>query len=193
MKILLTLFSLFLVGSTTAQEKASTSSAKPLAPHERAYLLEVLRLSPQTLIEWRSNKLPPKSSHKLFLGSRFDFVFEAEIKTWVRKWNEGKEGKATRLQIIEDIQQADIVLVRFQNIQETVEETTTSDTSQPAAQIGGSVKLTIIRLPVYSYLLIPKSSGYEILWRQRKMIERDAPPKKNLASDLLTALAKQLR
>jgi hypothetical protein len=182
MKILLTLFSLFLVDLATAQEKASTSSAKPLAPHERAYILEVLRLSPQTLIEWRSNKLPPKSSHKLFLGSRFDFVFEAEIKTWVR-----------RLQIIEDIQQADIVLVRFQNIQETVEETTTSDTSQPAAQIGGSVKLTIIRLPVYSYLLIPKSSGYEILWRQRKMIERDAPPKKNLASDLLTALAKQLR
>lgn len=192
MKILLTLFILCSAGLAIAQEKAKATSTRKLAAHERAYLLEVLRLPPHTPIDWSSEKLPTKRSYQIFLGSRFDFVFEAEVKLWVEKWNKGKHGKLN-FQVTEDIQQADIILVRFQNIQETVEETTTSDTSQPAAQIGGSVKLTIIRLPVYSYLLILKSTGYQLLWRQRRMIERDAPPKKNLASDMLSALTKQLR
>ncbi len=182
---------------TEAQNKPQTPSADQLNYDEPYNLIELLRLPAKTIITWNPGALRSQPTYKLFLGSRMDFTFEKEVKTWAQKWNDKHGRKYGEVSIVADIAQADIILARYQNLRELVEETVVTEPTKSRSgtpnMIVDTMKTTLMARPQYSYLLLPKAEGLEIIWRKRNLIRQGEKPSQNAASDLLAALTKRLK
>lgn len=196
MKRFTVLFVIAIVCSSNVMQAQNKPPEKPstqLNYDEPYNLIELLKPPDKTVILWQPTPLRPQSTYKLFLGTRMDFTFEKAVKNWAEKWNEKEGKKHGTVTIVTEIKQADVILARYQNLRELVEETVVNEPSMNPNGLANTVKTTIYARPQYSYLLLPKDDSLAIIWRQRKLFRQGDKPSQNTPSDLLSVLSKQLK
>jgi len=176
-----------------AQSSKDTLPREHLNFDEPYNLIELLRLPAKTQITWKPGSLPHKPNYKIFVGSRLDFALEDEIKSFIKRWNQQQGNKHGSLQSVAAPAEADVILAKYQSPRETIEETVIIGHTTGPKHITGTEKTTSLRVPHYAYLLVPQTDGYEIIWRQRKLVAKGSKLRRNGAGDLLTALTRSLQ
>ncbi len=184
---------LLLVFNVVAQEKNKARNDEQPDATEKYNLIETLRASHKTQITFKASALPQQTTFKLFLESRLDFALEKSLKAWVYRWNKKQGMKFGQLTFVKNIKQADVILVRFQDLQEVVEETVTTGAIRNPHLLVGSTQTTNFYSPFYSYILLPKTDGFEIIWRHRKLSNRDVSKSRGHAPELIKALTERLQ
>lgn len=156
-------------------------------------LAEYLGVPQKTKFSAGSSAFTKQAVYKIYLSSRLDFWLETTLEKWIQRWNENKGKKYAELAIVKELNKADIVLIRFQDPTETVEETVISEPIISGQIRQGTIRSTNIFSPVRSYILLPKADGFEIVWRHKKLLPRDTPSNRIGFAGFENALTAQLK
>ena len=110
-----------------------------------------LKMSPSMqVILSESKDLPRGNPLKLYLAIDDDQVSKS-IDKWVQQWNRSDGAKYGWIELVSDMAEADVYLARHRGSRAIVEV-------MPTATV---------------YLVIPKSDGLEVVWRQAMVIDPD--------------------
>lgn len=122
-----------------------------LGKDEYARLREQLNLSasvPVTLVE--SKELPASSPLKIYLAIEDQRISESFIE-WVNEWNKDNGAKHGSLEVVSNLADANVYLVRY----------------------SGSKLLVDIVPTATAFLAVPKNDGLEVIWKQAFVINSD--------------------
>lgn len=95
------------------------------------------------------------------------------FEKWLKEWNEKDGAQYGRLEQVDDISQADVVLVQFvktgiKNVGEVAVSVNTiplpNQTNQGKVRVGNEAGYVSLKLPVYSYLLKRDDNIWTILY-----------------------------
>jgi hypothetical protein len=82
-----------------------------------------------------------------------------DVSNWIAEWNQKEADKYGKLEIVSDSLQADVSMLRY------LRPLPPTDPISAMTWTGPKGKAHRL-IPVYSYLMVHKSDGLEILWRK---------------------------
>ncbi len=145
---------------------------------EIAKLREHLAVPESTTIKLAdSSSLPSGISLKVYIATGLDLGVRGNFREWINEWNKKNGKKYGTVEIVSDMQQADIILARYTVREKITDRTETNTVPIPATVYDPATKSIITRpvprtystsyslMPVYAYIISRKSDGLEILWR----------------------------
>jgi hypothetical protein len=140
---------------------------------ELTRLRHALGLTPEATLRLSSRgELPPATSRQVGLATGLDTKVRDNLTRWTDEWNRKDGAKAGRLTLVEDLGEAQVVLVRL--LDEDKAKSTTQTFVTPSADPPRSTgttrprhsSFTVYQAPVHSYVLAAVPGGFEIVWRQ---------------------------
>ncbi len=144
---------------------------------ERNRLRELLRISATSEFSQQLKApLPAQSTYRIFLGFGLDFETHNNFVRWLEAWNRKQGTRYAKLEITENIQQAQIVIARFPG------DETIVDVTSYALKTGDGVydKTNTQRehyTAVFSYVLLPLKTAplhLQAVWRNQMQAKRNA-------------------
>ena len=159
-------------------------SLEKINDEERAVLRKGLKLpDAATVTEVKDKTFPPAVPLKVRIDTILDPRVRELVRDWINEWNLKEAEKYGKLEVVPDPLQADVSVLRYSHL--------------PAIGILSKAVLTctdpngkVQRLiPIYSYLIVEKSDGLEILWRKVYLTYQE---EHEFAAQLLTDQLKKL-
>jgi len=144
-------------------------------------------LMPRQLVKLKIRLSLPPPPLKVRVETIFDPTIRQLVTDWINEWNQKEAQKYGKLGVAPDGLQADISVLRYSHL--------------PATGLIGKLGLTctdpngkVQRLiPIYSYLIVERSDGLEILWRKVYLTyEEEHEFAARLLTDRLKKLMKEL-
>jgi hypothetical protein len=179
------LFVIFILCTpVSAQCRLVATSLEKINDEERGLLRKSFKLpDAATISEVKDKTFPPAAPLKVRIETIFDPTVRQLVTDWINEWNQKEAEKYGKLDIAPDRLQADVSVLRYSH--------------RPATGLMGKVVLTctdpngkVQRLiPIYSYLIVEKSEGLEILWRKAYLTYQE---EHEFAARLLTDQLKKL-
>jgi len=156
------LFLIFILCTpVSAQCRFVVASLEKISDEERALLRKGFKLpDAATISEVKNKTFPSAAPLKVRVETIFDPTIRQLVTDWINEWNQKEAQKYGKLGVAPDGLQADISVLRYSHL--------------PATGLIGKLGLTctdpngkVQRLiPIYSYLIVERSDGLEILWRK---------------------------
>jgi hypothetical protein len=111
-----------------------------------------------------SPDLPKADPLRVYIAAGFDMDVRKRTADRIDDWNKKDAQKYGALIVVTELSQADVILVQY------------SDKDHPISHVYTNTATkgvnTAVFIPGNSYIVIPKDSGYEVLWRyQGKSLE----------------------
>lgn len=144
-------------------------SLKKISDDERAFLRKGFNLPDSASItEIKSTAFGANasSSLKVNLESIIDPKVRETVTNWVSEWNQKEADKLGKIEIVPGSQQADVTLVRYLRALPATDPISGLTWTDPKGKVHGLV-------PVYSYLMVLKLDGLDILWRKVDLTYRE--------------------
>jgi hypothetical protein len=127
--------------------------------------LGVSESTPITLAD--SPTLPTANPLRLYLALGLDMEVRKRTIERIDDWNKHDAQKYGALNIVSELSQADVILIHFSARDRAYSKVRGTE---------GNIHTTTY-IPGNSYIVVPKGTGYEVLWRyQGKSIERKHGP-----------------
>lgn len=152
----------------------TASSVSAQMNDEEIFLLRKhLNISAKDIVRQDKNaKLNDNNSLKVFLAIKRSGNEAKYFQKWVQDWNREEASKYGKLEIVEDITQADAVLSQFVATQSKLVKDTSLGIGNvlPPGRIKSKVKVTSeidykqLKLPVYSYLIKREDNLWTIIY-----------------------------
>lgn len=108
-----------------------------------------------------STNLPEAIPLKIYIATGLDMKVRDNFVKWIEKWNEKDGKKYGLIEIVSEINNADIILARYTNR----DQVTSKMVSGTNVVTGTTSTYSVSRVPLYSYVLARDSNGLKILWR----------------------------
>jgi len=122
-----------------------------LGKDEFTRLREQINVSPAVSVTLAESKdLPAGNPLKLYLAIEDPGISESLVG-WVKKWNRDFGAEYGSIEVVSDISKADVYLARY----------------------GGSTLIAEIMPTATVFLVLPKSDGLEVIWKQAVVINPD--------------------
>jgi hypothetical protein len=137
---------------------------------ELARLRQALGLKPEATLRLSSRgALPATGALRVGLATGLDTRVRDNLTRWTDEWNR-KERKQDGLTLVDDLAQAQVVLVRLLDEDKAKATTQTYTAAEPPTTTGTArsrrSSFTVYQAPVHAYVLAAVPDGYEIVWRQ---------------------------
>jgi len=151
---------------------ASTVSAQ-MNDEEIYNLRKQINIPAKDIIRQDKNaKLNDNNSLKVFLAIKRNGSEAKYFQKWVQDWNREEASKYGKLEIVEEIAQADAVLTQFVSTQTKLVKDTAIGIGNipPPGRLKSKVKVTSeidykhLKLPVYSYLIKREDNIWTIIY-----------------------------
>jgi len=173
-----------------AQCRLTSSSLEKMNDEESTLLLRAFKLpETATISEVKVKIFPSDVPVKVNLETIYDPPVRQLVKDWITEWNQKEGEKYGKLDIAPDSLGADVSVVRYSQVPATgILSKLVSKGGLACFDSNGNQQILV---PIYSYLIVQKSDGLEILWRKAYLTyleEREFMPK--LLTDQLKKLMK---
>ena len=138
---------------------------------ELARLRQALGLTPEATLRLASRgELPRTGALRIGLATGLDTRVRDNLTRWTDEWNRKEGAKQGRLTLVDDLGEAQVVLVRLLEEDKAKATTQTFNAAEPPTATGTSrsrrSSFTVYQAPVHSYVLATAPGGFEIVWRQ---------------------------
>jgi hypothetical protein len=138
---------------------------------ELARLRQALGLTPEATLRLSSRaELPQAGALRVGLATGLDTRVRDNLTRWTEEWNRKEGAKQGRLTLVDDLGEAQVVLVRLLEEDKAKATTQTFTAAEPPSGTGTSrsrrSSFTVYQAPVHSYVLTAVAGGFEIVWRQ---------------------------
>jgi hypothetical protein len=138
---------------------------------ELARLRQTLGLTPEATLRLSSRAdLPRTGALRIGLATGLDTRVRDNLTRWTDEWNRKEGAKQGRLTLVDDLGEAQVVLVRLLDEDKAKATTQTFTAADAPGSIGTSrsrrSSFTVYQAPVHSYVLAAADGGFEIVWRQ---------------------------
>jgi hypothetical protein len=136
-------------------------------------LRQALGLTPEATLRLSSRgELPAGRTQRVAIATGLDTRVRDNLTRWTEEWNRKEGAKQGALTLVEDLGEAQVVLVRLLDedkakattqtfVTPGVDPPRTTGTSRPRRS-----SFTVYQAPVHSYVLAPVTGGFEIVWRE---------------------------
>ena len=138
---------------------------------ELARLRQALGLTPEATLRLAARgELPETGALRIGLATGLDTRVRDNLTRWTDEWNRKEGAKQGRLTLVDDLGEAQVVLVRLLEEDKAKATTQTFNAAEPPSATGTSrsrrSSFTVYQAPVHSYVLATAPGGFEIVWRQ---------------------------
>lgn len=138
---------------------------------ELARLRQVLGLTPEATLRLSSRaQLPASGALKLGLATGLDTRVRDNLTRWTDEWNRKEGVKQDPLTLVDDLGEAQVVLVRLLDEDKAKATTQSYTAAEPPTSTGASrsrrSSFTVYQAPMHAYVLAAVPGGFEIVWRQ---------------------------
>lgn len=173
------LAALCLAGASKAQTE--------LDAYERKRLCELLRINATTKINAQSvAELAARESYKVYLGFGLDFATRNQLARWVERWNAKQGRELGRLEVVEDLTAAQLILSGFR-VEAREDAVATVPPNRLSGPISHAATAKEVYVPILFYVLTPAENGLTVIQRGRY------DEKQTAQKEPSTALADSLR
>lgn len=149
------------------------------AKEELAAIRESLNLPPTTsiILGDSSSVLPSDRPLKLYVATGLDMDVHENFEKWLVEWNKKNGKKFGIVETVPDVQDADVILLRYTLKNKVTEKTDSSSAVVPATVYDWGTKTWITRpvtrsysdseslVPAYDYVIAKTNTSLQILWR----------------------------
>lgn len=135
---------------------------KKISDEERALLRNGFNLpdsAPITEVKAKALAVSPAAAMKINLESVVDSKVREGVANWVAEWNQKEANKYGRIEIVPDSLKADVTVVRYLRALPPTDPISVMAWTDPKGKVHRLI-------PVYSYLMVRKADGLDILWRK---------------------------
>jgi hypothetical protein len=138
---------------------------------ELARLRQALGLTPEATLRLSSRAaLPAAGALKIGLATGLDTRVRDNLTRWTEEWNRKEGAKQGRLTLVDDLGEAQVVLVRLLDEEKAKATTQTFTAAEPPTGTGTTrsrrSSFTVYQAPQHSYVLAAAPGGFEIVWRE---------------------------
>lgn len=134
---------------------------------EQVRLRELLRVNPTAKISLNPTAaLPPAASLKVYLGFGFDFATRNQLARWIERWNPKQGQQFGRLEIVEDLTAAQIILSGFQADMRG-DQVPNASPNRFSGPISLSKTAQEVYVPLLFYILVPANNELVVIQRGR--------------------------
>lgn len=140
---------------------------------EISLLRKEINISDKELIRRnKDEKFPAGQSLKVFLAVKHNKESRRDFEEWIENWNDKSSAKFGRLESVDSIENANIVIAQFvTNSSKYIEEASVSigtfprpDETKPKLRVESERSYKPLHLPVRSYLLIRSDDMWTIVY-----------------------------
>lgn len=111
--------------------------------------------------------IPKAENLRLFIATGLDVVTRSNLRGWIGRWAQKKEKRYGHIEIVDDIQDADVILARYVIRGQT--------TARLDAKLWGPYPdvETSTLAPVWAYIIRRDGGEYSVLWRYTTLTSFD--------------------
>ncbi len=154
------LFTIFLSTSVLAQGGFVINKLEKINDEERALLRKGFKLPDSaTITEVKGKSFPSGVPLRVCVDTILDTNVRQNVINWITEWNQKEADKFGKIDIEPDSLQADVSVLRYLHALPPTDPISAMTWTDPKGKLQ---KL----IPVYSYLMVRKADGLEILWRK---------------------------
>ena len=138
---------------------------------ELARLRQALGLTAEATLRLASRgELPRTGTLRIGLATGLDTRVRDNLTRWTEEWNRKEGAKQGNLTLVQDLAEAQVVLVRLLEEDKAKATTQTFTAAEPPNATGTSrsrrSSFTVYQAPMHAYVLAATPGGFEIVWRQ---------------------------
>ena len=187
MRYLIFAFILVIVAFIPAMSQGGflISKLEKISDDERNFLRKGFKLpdsAPITEIKAKTLTANSNAVLKINLESILDPKVQEGVANWVAEWNLKEADKHGKIDIVPDNLQADVTVVRYLRPLPNTDPISAMTWTDPKGKVHRLI-------PVYSYFIVRKSDGLDILWRKADLTLQD---EYEFSAKLLTSELKKL-
>lgn len=167
------------------------TSAVAQTDAEYLKLRDFLDLTVATVILPSSpSKLAATAPFKIYLAIGEDQKGREHLDALIDKWNRGEGAKLGTLEVVVELEHADLIIARYKGDRVTEERAMetilppTDATRSPTSNAPAMIRRTVVYRPLYVYLIVRTPSALEVAYRHVDRSLNGQDPDGHLVSEL---------